>query len=122
MLPLEYHFNFGKVLGKVLQESSKVVSIIVSSDLSHRIASGSPAGYSPQGRIFDKKLVDLFRQKNIEGILNIEPELFEEAGECGLLSIVILLGAICNMRWDIKSMSYEAPFGVGYLAANINIK
>jgi MEMO1 family protein len=122
MLPLEYHFNFGRVLGKVLQESPKIISLIASSDLSHRVSPGSPAGYSPQGRIFDKKLVDLFRQKNVEGVLNIETELIEEAGECGLRSIVILLGAISNLRWEIKSLSYEAPFGVGYLAANINIK
>jgi len=54
--------------------------------------------------------------------LGIEPELIEEAGECGLRSIVILLGAISSMRWEIRSMNYEAPFGVGYLAANITIK
>lgn len=122
MLPLDYHFHFGRVLGKVLQESPKVVSLIASSDLSHRISQGSPAGYSPQGRVFDKKLVDLLRRKDVEGILDMEPELIEDAGECGLRSIVMMLGAISNLRWDIRSMSYEAPFGVGYLAANINIK
>ncbi|MCX6766471.1 MAG: class III extradiol dioxygenase subunit B-like domain-containing protein [Candidatus Moranbacteria bacterium] len=122
MLPLEYHFNFGRVLGKVLQESPKVISLIASSDLSHRVSPGSPAGYSPQGRIFDKKLVDFLKRKNIKGILEIEPELIEEAGECGLRSIVMMLGAISNLRWDIRAMSYEAPLGVGYLAANINIK
>ena len=122
MLPLEYHFNFGRVLGKVLQESPRVISIIASSDLSHRVSPGSPAGYSPQGRIFDKKLVDLLKRKDIKGILEIEPELIEEAGECGLRSIAMMLGAISNLRWDIRSMSYEAPMGVGYLAVNINIK
>jgi aromatic ring-opening dioxygenase LigB subunit len=122
MLPLEYHFHFGRVLGKILQESSDIASVIASSNLSHRISSGSPAGYSPQGRIFDKKLIDLIRKKDIDGILNIDSELIEEAGECGLRPIVILLGVISGMRWEIRSMSYEAPIGVGYLAANINIK
>lgn len=122
MLPLEYHFHFGRILGKILQESPKIMSVVASGDLSHRISPGSPAGFSPQGRIFDKKLVDLLRRRDTEGILKIKSELIEEAGECGLRSIVILLGAISNLRWDIKSMGYEAPFGVGYLAANINIK
>lgn len=122
MLPLEYHFNLGRILGKILQESAKIYALIASSDLSHRVSPGSPAGYSPQGRHFDKKLADLLRKKDIEGILNIESDLIEEAGECGLRSIVILLGAISHLRWDIKAMSYEAPFGVGYLAANLNIK
>jgi len=121
-LPFNYHFHFGRILGKVLQESPKIISLIASSNLSHRIASGSPAGYSPQGRIFDKKLVDLLRRKDVKGILGIDPELVEEAGECGFRPILILLGAISAMRWDIRSVSYEAPMGVGYLAANINIK
>jgi hypothetical protein len=34
----------------------------------------------------------------------------------------MLLGAISNLRWDIRAMNYEAPLGVGYLSANINIK
>lgn len=122
MLPLAYHFQFGQILGKILQESPKIMSVIASSDLSHRVSPGSPAGYSPQGRIFDKKLTDMLRKKDIEGILNIEPELIEEAGECGLRSIVIMLGAISNLRWDAKAINYEAPLGVGYLTANINIK
>jgi aromatic ring-opening dioxygenase LigB subunit len=122
MLPLDYHFEFGRAIGKVLQESQKVFSLVASSDLSHRVSPGSPAGYTPQGHIFDKKLTDLLRKKDVKGILEIEPELIDEAGECGLRSIVILLGAISGMRWEIRSMSYESPLGVGYLAANINIK
>lgn len=122
MLPLDYHFYFGRVLGKIMQGSPKVFSLIASSNLSHRISPGSPAGYSPRGRFFDKKLIDLIRRKDVEGILGIESELIEEAGECGLRSIAILLGVIHNMRWEIRSMSYESPFGVGYLTANVNIK
>lgn len=121
-LPFDYHFHFGRILGKVLQESPKIVSLVASSNLSHRIAPGSPAGYSPRGRVFDKKLVDLLRRKDVKSIFGIEPELIEEAGECGFRPILILLGAISTMRWDIRSVSYEAPMGVGYLAANINIK
>jgi MEMO1 family protein len=122
MLPLDYHYHFGRILGKVLQDSPQVMAVIASSDLSHRVLPGSPAGYSPQGRIFDKKVVELIQKKDVNGIVNIDADLIEEAGECGLRSIVILLGAISNLRWDARLLSYEAPFGVGYLAANINIK
>jgi len=82
----------------------------------------APAGYSPRGRVFDKKLTELIQQKNIKGILNLDQELIEEAGECGLRSIVILLGALSGLRWEVKSLSYEAPFGVGYMVASLNIK
>ncbi len=122
MLPLDYHFRFGEILGSVLQNNPKVISFIASGDMSHRVTPDAPAGYSPQGRIFDKKLAELIQQKNIKGILNLDPNLIEEAGECGLRSIIILLGALSNLRWEVKLSSYEAPFGVGYLVVNLNIK
>jgi MEMO1 family protein len=122
MLPLEYHYRYGEILGQILQKTAKKISLISSGDLSHRVTHGAPAGYSPQGRIFDRTLVDLVKKKNIGGILNLDTDLIEEAGECGLRSIVILLGALSGSRWEVKSLSYEAPFGTGYLTANIQIK
>lgn len=122
MLPLDYHYRFGEVLGKVLGNSQKVVSFVASGDLSHRVTPEAPAGYSPQGRIFDRQLAELVKRKNAKGILELDPDFIEEAGECGLRSIVMLLGALSSLRWEVKSLSYEAPFGVGYMVANLNIK
>jgi MEMO1 family protein len=122
MLPLDFHYRFGEAMGEILQASPKIISLIASSNLSHRVTPDAPAGYSPQGRIFDRRVQELIQRRNIRGILNIDPQHIEEAGECGLRSIVMMLGAIANLRWDVKSMSYEAPLGVGYLVVNINIK
>jgi aromatic ring-opening dioxygenase LigB subunit len=122
MLPLEYHYKFGEILGSVLQGSKKVISFIASGDLSHRVTPEAPAGYSPQGRVFDKTLAEFVKSKNANGILNMSKELIEDAGECGLRSIIMLLGALSHLRWEVKSLNYEAPFGVGYMVVNINIK
>jgi MEMO1 family protein len=122
MLPLDFHYRFGEVMGRILQASTKTISLIASGDMSHRVTPDAPAGFSPQGRVFDKQLESLIRQKNIKGILNMDKSLIEEAGECGLRSLVMMLGAISNLRWEIKSLSYEAPFGVGYMVVSLNIK
>lgn len=122
MLPLAYHYKFGEVLGQVLSKSPKVISFIASGDLSHRVTPEAPAGYTPQGRVFDKNLTQLIKNRDAGGILNMDPRLIEDAGECGLRSIVMLLGALSHLRWEVRSLSYEAPFGVGYLVANIGIK
>lgn len=122
MLPLDFHFRFGKAMGEILEASPKIISLIASGDLSHRVTPDAPAGYSPQGRLFDRKLQELIQRKKIEEILNMDAHFIEEAGECGLRSIVMMLGAISNLRWEIKSISYEAPFGVGYMVASITIK
>lgn len=122
MLPLEYHFRFGQVMGQVLGGAEKVISLVASGDLSHRVTPDAPAGYSPQGRVFDLKLVELIKKKKVKEILSLDRELIEEAGECGLRSIIMLFGALSGLRWEVKSLSYEAPFGVGYMVANFNIK
>ena len=62
------------------------------------------------------------KKKDIEGILSLDPEFVEEAGECGYRSIIILLGILKNLNWEPEIISYEGPFGVGYLVANFKIK
>jgi len=52
----------------------------------------------------------------------MDKNLVEEAGECGYRSIIILLGALDGLDWKPEILSYEAPFGVGYLVANFKIK
>ena len=44
----------------------------------------------------------------------MEKEMIESASECGLRSIYILLGSMDKMKIKGESLSYEAPFGVGY--------
>ena len=122
MLPYSYHYKFGEILGQILLNSPKIISFIASGDLSHRVTPEAPAGYSPEGLTFDKNLVNLIKTRNVEGILNLDPRLAEEAGECGLRSIIMLMGALSTVRWEVKSLSYEAPFGVGYMVANLHIR
>ena len=122
-LDFEAHFNFGKAIGEVIKKSeNKKIAFIASGDLSHRLTPEAPAGYSPRGKEFDEKLIGLIKNKNVEGILNLDQDLIEQAGECGLRSIIILLGALNGLNYQPKILSYEGPFGVGYLVAEFQIK
>jgi AmmeMemoRadiSam system protein B len=123
-LDLEAHFKFGQVLSKIIsgEQFSANCGIVASGDLSHRLTPDAPAGYSLGGKEFDKLLVDLLRKKDTEGILNMEVNLVETAGECGYRSITILLGALNGLSWQPEILSYEGPFGVGYLVALLQIK
>ena len=51
------------------------------------------------------------------GVINIDPDLRERAGECGYRSIVIALGCAGENLRDQEVLSYEGPFGVGYMVA-----
>ncbi|MFH1207865.1 MAG: hypothetical protein V1668_04725 [Patescibacteria group bacterium] len=46
----------------------------------------------------------------------------EEAGECGLRSIIMLLGMLNTVSYEPELYSYEGPFGVGYMVTNFKLK
>jgi AmmeMemoRadiSam system protein A/AmmeMemoRadiSam system protein B len=121
-LPLSTHFEYGKVLRRVADKLEKRVAIIASGDLSHRLLPGAPAGYEPMGKVFDTKLVDAIASYDVDAILNLDPDLIERAGECGLRSIIILLGALDGLRVKSEVLSYEGPFGVGYMVASFDVE
>lgn len=120
-LPLSTHFSFGQVIRRAAERTEKKVALIASGDLSHRLLPGAPAGYDAMGKIFDEKLVDAISRLDSEAILNLDPELIERAGECGLRSFVILLGALSGLPVTPEVLSYQGPFGVGYMVASFEV-
>lgn len=121
LLDFQKHFEFGEKIKEEIALSNKRVAVIASGDLSHRLTFDAPAGYSPKGKIFDQKLISLIKKKNTNAIFKLDPSLIEEAGECGLRSIIILLGVLKNLNYQPEILSYESPFGVGYLVANFKM-
>jgi len=70
---------------------------------------------------FDHALVDLLKRNEVDKIRNLNPEFCDEAGECGLRSIIITLGALADLKYSFKQHSYEGPLGVGYLVGEWKI-
>jgi aromatic ring-opening dioxygenase LigB subunit len=121
-LDFKTHFKFGKILQSTVNPPQLTVGVVASGDLSHCLTPEAPGGYSERGKEFDEKLIELLKKKDIKGILNLDPDLIKEAGECGYRSIVILLGLLNGLAWQPEILSYEGPFGVGYLVANFKLK
>lgn len=115
------HFAFGQVIRDIVKNFPQRVGIIASGDLSHRLIQGAPAGYSKGGKDFDQRIVEDLKKSNVEEIMLYDEEFVEEAGECGYHSILILLGALDGMNAKPEVLSYEGPFGVGYLVANYKL-
>lgn len=120
-LPLPVHFIFGHTIKNAAVGLNRRLAIIASGDLSHRLTPGAPAGYDPLGKTFDEKLVQAISQGNTRAVLDLEPQLIEHAGECGLRSIVVLLGALEGSNVKPQVLSYEGPFGVGYMVASFQV-
>lgn len=113
------HYSYGEVVGQVSEDSLKRVAIIASGDLSHRLNPGAPAGYAPEGKEFDGKLIEFLKSKDEKNILNFDKAFVSNAGECGLRSIIMLIGILKSKEWKFDLFSYEGPFGVGYMVARL---
>jgi MEMO1 family protein len=120
-LDREKHFEFGKAIYEAIENAEENIAFVASGDLSHRLTLEAPSGYSPKGKEFDELLIELLEKNEVGEIINFDSSLVEEAGECGLRSIIILLGALSNSKYKFEKMSYEGPFGVGYLVGKFEI-
>ncbi len=114
-LDREKHFEFGEAIYEAVESAEEKIALVASGDLSHRLTIKAPSGYSPKGKEFDELLIKLLEKNEVGEIMNLDPSLVEEAGECGLRSIIILLGALSSLKYEFEKLSYESPFGVGYL-------
>jgi len=121
-LDYSQHFAFGQWLYRQLSRINKRFAVIASGDLSHKLTKDAPGGYSVEAKKFDQQLLKLIKNKDIQGILNIETELIKAAGECGLRSIIILFGILESINVQPEVLSYEGPFGVGYAVCNFQLK
>ena len=120
-----FYFEKGKEVYKSISQrsNSQKVVLIASGDMSHCLKEEGPYGFNPDGPKFDKTLIEAIKKKDIETILKLD-DLYPEAGECGLRSFCFLLGILeaSGINWQPEILSYEGPFGVGYLVADFKLK
>jgi len=118
----QQHYEWGKKLFLKIKNLKLKIALIASGDLSHCLKADGPYGFRPDGPKFDKTLIEALKKKDIETILKLD-ELYSEAGECGLRSFCFILGILekSKINYQPEILSYEGPFGVGYLVANFKL-
>ena len=121
----EYYFKQGeKACAEYnMQDAGRRFGLIASGDLSHCLKTDGPYGFNADGPKFDKELVEALKEKDVKRILRLD-DLYPEAGECGLRSICFVLGILeaSGIDWQAEILSYEGPWGVGYLVAGFKLK
>ena len=118
-LTSENHILFGSLLAKTLNETAQKYVFIASGDLSHCLIPSAPAGYTPEGKEFDELIYNSISTGDYNPIINMTPELRRKAGECAYNSLMTAFGLLDKKPLNNKILSYEAPFGVGYLVATL---
>ena len=115
----EDHLKFGSCIRAAADAEGRPVAFVASGDLSHRLKPEAPAGYNPAAHRFDDEVVNAIYDNSPERIVAIDQELRRNAGECGYRSMLVALGVTHELPLACEVLNYEAPFGVGYLVAQL---
>lgn len=121
----EFYFKEGLRICLELEAGSdfKKIGLIASGDMSHCLKEDGPYGFNPEGPKFDGDFQDFLEKKEIKKILQLS-NIYPNAGECGLRSFAFLLGILEASKTDFQPqiLSYENPFGVGYLTVDFKLE
>jgi aromatic ring-opening dioxygenase LigB subunit len=108
---------FGRTVADAFVPLPGATALIASGDMTHRAIPGAPAGYHPRAVEFDRTLTELVRQGRLADIPDIDPGLRKDAAEDATDTSIIAASAIGFRPRGAEVLSYEHPFGVGYLVA-----
>jgi len=114
-MPLERPEEYGERMGQILEDLPGRYAIVASGDLSHRLKEDGPYGFDSAGPEFDQFVVKTL-QRDTKKIVDLPSDVVERAGECGYRSLRLALAA---KEGAPEVLSYEGPFGVGYMVADL---
>jgi len=110
------HFALGQAVTQAVERLGKRVVIIAAADLSHNLNHG------PLGPLFDEKIQKAIAEWDVNTVLDMDADFRQQAAEDAVLPLSFLMGALDGLRARPHVLSYEGPFGVGYLVAAIDIE
>jgi aromatic ring-opening dioxygenase LigB subunit len=110
--------SFGQALLKTAEaDAARPWALVASGDMSHRLIASAPAGYHPRARDFDAHITRFVEAGRYREALAVDPELRELAAEDVVESLAVACGAVAAKASGHRFLSYEGPFGVGYLVS-----
>ncbi|PKM51817.1 MAG: AMMECR1 domain-containing protein [Firmicutes bacterium HGW-Firmicutes-7] len=112
---LEENYKIGKLIQEAISNSEEKVIVVCSGDLSHALSDEGPYTFHPEGPIFDEAVKKSIENGDPLKLLSLSNHIIEEAGQCGLRSFLMGFGVMDGYEYEAKVLSYEGPFGVGYL-------
>lgn len=124
-LDLLSHYRYGQAAARAVLRMPDVdgrtsrVAVVASGDMSHCLKKSGPYGFNPEGPRFDALVEESFRAADPSPLFHLTARQREDAGECGLRSVLFLFGVNDGRRLKGEVLSHEGPFGVGYLVARL---
>ena len=112
--PLTEHYKMGQIIREAVERLGRRAVFVASGDLSHRLKKDGPYGLSPEGPVYDERIMDVCGRGAFGELFDFSERFRDKAGECGHRSFVIMAGALDGVAVEAKALSHEGVTGVGY--------
>lgn len=109
--------RFGRAVRETMAGLERRWALVASGDMSHALQPGAPSGFHPRARTFDEAVVSAVEKGSLGALIAIPGELRELAAEDVIDSLESSVGVLGEEIPPGGVLSYEGPFGVGYLVA-----
>ena len=113
-LDLMKHYHLGQLIAKACEEMKRKVVFIASGDLSHKLQTYGPYGYSPEGPEYDSRIMDVCGRAAFDELFSFREDFCDKAAECGHRSFVIMAGTLDGLSVKAEALSHQDVTGVGY--------
>ncbi|MDR0784764.1 MAG: AmmeMemoRadiSam system protein A [Treponema sp.] len=117
---LSDHYRFGMSVRTAVEKLRPSAILVASGDMSHKLKAEGPYGFAKEGPEHDAFTRNCMETADFRRLLSIDNAVRERAAECGFRSLAILAGYMDGSQTQSHVLSYEGPFGVGYLTVEFS--
>jgi aromatic ring-opening dioxygenase LigB subunit len=117
-IPLQTNFDFGRLLGRLMNRDKKrKFAFIASADQAHSHSRSGPYGFSPAASKYDDFVQNAIRDNNLKRILRLKPSFIEAAKPDSPWQMVMLAGINEVVPLRSQLLSYQVPSYYGMACA-----
>lgn len=117
-IPLRTNFDFGRLLGRLMNKDKKRRFVFVASaDQAHAHSRSGPYGYSPAASKYDDLVLKAIQENELKRILRLSPSFIEAAKPDSPWQMVMLAGINEVVRLRSRLLSYQVPSYYGMACA-----
>ena len=116
-LPLAFHYDLGRAIGRVIKGSDKRIAFIASADQGHAHNADGPYGFDPAAAQYDAWMQEVIRKGYLDELLNADPNLVENGKPDSLWPTTILAGVLKENPMKARLLSYEVDVYFGIMCA-----
>ena len=117
LLPFATHYEFGRAIGRVIQESEARIAFIASADQGHAHDANGPYGFDPASAKYDAWMQEVIRSNRLDDLLSADTKLVEDGKPDSLWPTLILAGVLKESPMAARFLSYEVDVYFGVLCA-----